>query len=491
MMLRARPLFCLLLTALLLQSPGRTLAAETTPALDLWLGMYLGKLKIGYTNIRQNREEFRGAPAIRTESSSRTELTVLGQTMVQQIRTVVYSDLTTRPVYEEFEMSSGGKTTRVIADIGRDSIQCRLVTASGESRRTIPIPPGTELAGDAYMTALDSGLKVGDVFQRKSFNPLTLALDDITVRVDRKETIEFEGKPVETLVILTKTPMAELTTYQSLEDGQALRIDAAMGITMLREPRDKAMGIQPAEYRPPQDFAILTSVRSNVDLPSTGKLRRLHIRLIGLPDDVFVLEDSRQRLLERGETDGAKTATLLIRAEAFDPGRSAELPVEDESLLRWMSAAPYVDSDAIAIRRKARDIVRDEKNIFRAALAIRDWVHRAMAPRGEMGILRPATDVLKDLAGVCRDYSVLFAALARASGIPCRIVGGLVLNRGDFYYHAWNEVWTGEQWVPLDCTTPDAFVDATHIKLTEGEATEMFRMGRIIGQLKAEVLAFE
>ncbi|MCX7671574.1 MAG: hypothetical protein N2439_16080 [Anaerolineae bacterium] len=80
MMLRARPVFCLLLTALLLQSPGRTLAAETVPALDLWLGMYLGKLKIGYTNIRQSREEFRGAPAIRTESSSRTELTVLGQT---------------------------------------------------------------------------------------------------------------------------------------------------------------------------------------------------------------------------------------------------------------------------------------------------------------------------------------------------------------------------------------------------------------------------
>jgi len=491
MTLRARRfLLYFLLAALLLPTPAR-LAAETPPELDLWLGMYLGRLKIGYTNIRQSREQFRGAPAIRTESSSRTELTVLGQTMVQQIRTVVYSDLSARPVHEEFEMSSGGKTTRVIAEIGQDSIQCTLVTDSGESRRSIPVPPGTELAGDAYVTALERGMKVGDVFQRKSFNPLTLTLDDLTVRVDRRETIQFEGKPVETLVILTKTPVAELTTYQSLEDGQVLRIDAAMGITMLREPREKAMGIQPAEYRPPQDFAILTSVRSNVDLPSTGKLRRLHIRLIGLPDETFVLEDSRQRVLERGETDGSSTATLLIRAEPFDPAGSGSLPVEDDSLRPWLSPAAYVDSDALAIRRRARDIVREEKNIYRAALAIRDWIHRSMKPRGEMGILRPATDVLKDLSGVCRDYSVLFAALARASGIPCRVVGGLVLNRGDFYYHAWNEIWTGAQWVPLDCTAPDAFVDATHIKLTEGDATEMFRMGRIIGQLKAEILAFE
>ncbi len=480
-----------LLAVLLLPGPARPAAPEPAPDVDLWLGMYLGKLKIGYTNIRQTREEFRGAPAIRTESTSRTEMTVLGQSLVQQIRTVVLSDTKGRPVYEEFEMSSGGKTTRVIADIGQESIQCRLVTDSGESRRSIPIPPGTELAGDAYITALESGLKVGDVFHRKSFNPLTLTLDGMTVRVDRRETIEFDGAPVETLVVLTKTPMAELTTYQSLADGQALRIDAAMGITMLREPREKAMGIQPAEYRPPQDFAILTSVRSNVDLPATGRLRRLHIRLVGLPDGSFVLEDSRQRVLVRGESDGARTVTLLIRAAEFEPEKAAEMPVEDEALSRWLAPAPYVESDSVAVRRKARDIVREEKNIYRAAVALRDWVHRAMTPRADMGILRPATDVLKDPSGVCRDYSVLFAALARAAGIPCRIVGGLVLNRGDFYYHAWNEVWTGDRWTPLDCTAPDAFVDATHIKLTEGEATEMFRMGRIIGQLKAEVLAFE
>lgn len=126
---------------------------------------------------------------------------------------------------------------------------------------------------------------------------------------------------METLVILTKTPVAELTTYQSLEDGQVLRIDAAMGITMLREPREKAMGIQPAEYRPPQDFAILTSVRSNVDLPSTGKLRRLHIRLIGLPDETFVLEDSRQRVLERGRRTGpARRLCSSARNPSILPG---------------------------------------------------------------------------------------------------------------------------------------------------------------------------
>ncbi len=110
-------------------------------------------------------------------------------------------------------------------------------------------------------------MAVGARYERKAFNPLTLTLDDLTIHVEREETIVHAGRKVAVLVVQTKTPVADLTTYQSKADGQPVRIEAAMGITMIREPREPAMGIQPAEYRPPQDFAVLTSVRANMDLP--------------------------------------------------------------------------------------------------------------------------------------------------------------------------------------------------------------------------------
>jgi len=480
-----------ILPAFLLAAACAPCATAAPPkAEEVWLGMYLGKLKVGYTHVRQEQVSFRGKTAIRTESSARTEMTVLGAKMTQDIRTTVHSDLETRPIYQEFEMSSGGKATKVTAEFGADAIECKLRTEAGDTSKRIPIPKGVSLVGDSYTPLQGEEMAVGAKYERKAFNPLTLTLDDLTIQVEREETIVHAGRKVAVLVVQTKTPVADLTTYQSKADGQPVRIEAAMGITMVREPREQAMGIQPAEYRPPQDFAVLTSVRANMDLPDDGKLQSLDIRISGLPDKGFVLTDQRQQVQGdgKGVTDGV---TFLIRASRFVESRSALLPVTDASLQSYLKPASYIDSDAASIREQAQKIVGSEKNLYRASSLIREWVSARMKPKSDMGILRPASDVLKSPSGVCRDYAVLFAALARASGIPTRIIGGLVFSRGDFYYHAWNEVWTGGAWVPFDATVETDFVDATHIKLTEGDATDMFRLGKVIGQLKAEIIAYE
>jgi hypothetical protein len=113
-----------------------------------------------------------------------------------------------------------------------------------------------------------------------------------------------------------------------------------------------------------------------------------------------------------------------------------------------------------------------------------------MVPRADSGVPRSAVDILNKPSGVCRDYAILYTALARAAGIPTRLVAGLVYMNGSFYYHAWAESFVGE-WVPFDATLSTDFVDATHIKLTEGHATSMFVMAQIIGKLKAEVIEYK
>jgi len=118
---------------------------------------------------------------------------------------------------------------------------------------------------------------------------------------------------------------------------------------------------------------------------------------------------------------------------------------------------------------------------------IRAWVNINMKSKADIGIMRSAVDVLHGKTGVCRDYAVLYAALARAAGIPTKMVSGLVYFEGRFYYHAWAESFVGE-WVPFDATLTTDFVDATHIKLAEGEATSMFDMVKTMGALKAEVI---
>jgi hypothetical protein len=59
------------------------------------------------------------------------------------------------------------------------------------------------------------------------------------------------------------------------------------------------------------------------------------------------------------------------------------------------------------------------------------------------------------------------ATMARAVGIPAKLVAGVVYSDGVFAYHIWVEVWTGDGWYALDPTVGAGSVDATHIKLAE------------------------
>ena len=64
--------------------------------------------------------------------------------------------------------------------------------------------------------------------------------------------------------------------------------------------------------------------------------------------------------------------------------------------------------------------------------------------------LAPSSELFKDRHGTCLGYATLLATMARAAGIPSRVVIGYVYLLGIFGGHAWTEVRVGESWLPLD-----------------------------------------
>jgi transglutaminase-like putative cysteine protease len=81
------------------------------------------------------------------------------------------------------------------------------------------------------------------------------------------------------------------------------------------------------------------------------------------------------------------------------------------------------------------------------------------------------------------------AALARAAGLPARIVVGVVYTGEGFFYHAWNEVWVGD-WISLDPVMGQFPADVTHVKFVDGGLEEQTRMARVIGRLSMEILEY-
>lgn len=75
-----------------------------------------------------------------------------------------------------------------------------------------------------------------------------------------------------------------------------------------------------------------------------------------------------------------------------------------------------------------------------------------------------ASVVAKDRSGDCTEYAVLTSALARAIGLPSRVVfGAVILENSDnleAFGHAWTEIWQDGSWHVADA----ALVDAEGVK---------------------------
>jgi len=96
-------------------------------------------------------------------------------------------------------------------------------------------------------------------------------------------------------------------------------------------------------------------------------------------------------------------------------------------------------------------------------------------------------EIFKTRTGDCNEHTVLFTAFARASGLPTRMVGGLVFRYGFFYYHVWPEVWFNE-WVPVDPTLGQFPADVTHIRFVEGDIDKIASFGNIIKNIKIDII---
>lgn len=99
-------------------------------------------------------------------------------------------------------------------------------------------------------------------------------------------------------------------------------------------------------------------------------------------------------------------------------------------------------------------ILAEGKDTESSIRAITGWISKEItydhalaesAPKGY--IANPQTTYITR-KGICIDYATLTAAMLRSQGVPTKIITGYVYPSG--ILHAWNEVWTGREWIEID-----------------------------------------
>jgi len=153
-----------------------------------------------------------------------------------------------------------------------------------------------------------------------------------------------------------------------------------------------------------------------------------------------------------------------------------------------LTPAPLLQSDNSSIIARAVRIAGAERDPRIVAERINAWVHDSLGKAVTANVPN-ALQAYRMRRGDAGEHAQLFAALARAVGIPTRVVTGLVYVDGSFHYHAWAEVLLRD-WVAVDPTLGQFPADAAHVRLVLGEITRQGELLRLVGQhnLRLEVL---
>jgi transglutaminase-like putative cysteine protease len=277
--------------------------------------------------------------------------------------------------------------------------------------------------------------------------------------------------------------------YQGMEmrswvdsEGNLLRQETPLGWTMEACTAEEALAID-ARDDPGEDILTALAAPASTKIDRPRETRRLRVRLHGMPLGGEDLQSHRQSVTLR-----AHCIEMTLSADR-PPDAAALVGSVPDELTEFLLPSRFVEADAPEILSKAGEIVGREQDSLKAALSIHQWVFENV--RKEPTVSVPtAREVLRTRRGDCNEHTTLFVALARAAGLPAKILVGLVYHEGAFFYHAWPSVYVG-RWLEMDPTFGQAGVDATHIRLLEGELPDQLRLMGIVGRLRVEVLSRE
>lgn len=201
------------------------------------------------------------------------------------------------------------------------------------------------------------------------------------------------------------------------------------------------------------------------DYPSRQKINSIGYNVI--PQKIYNIQDNKYAFFVFEETKDYFELSIdcsisiydydLLRAEGMSDLHALAEGSQDVDI--YIEEEKYIESKSRIINEIAYGLMgKDTKDTVKA---IYDYVIGHLEYGGYNPDNTGAIKALKQGRGDCTEYSDLFVALCRASGIPARVIEGYTCEKGDRSIgHNWSEVYFEDiGWVPFDPTYQDSGAD--------------------------------
>ncbi len=439
---------------------------------DTWMKIVQNNRKIGFSHTRFSAEP----DGYRLQETVLMRINTMG--MVQDINLKTTGRLNRDFSLAEFDFNIRSGRFRFHADGSVDGNVLTVRTSSaGNSRKTdIPLSAKPYLLPAVTAAVSAAQLNTGNQYTFDIFDPATMGQTPVIVEVLGNESLQILGEEQPATKVALKFKGASQLAWIG-QQGDVLREEGILGIQMEKTTRKDAL--RNLAVAASADLTETASIVSNVRFDNLDQLELLQVELSGLPIANIQLNGGRQVMGEK---------VLTIRKEKLT-NLAAEIRERDLPNLEklFLKPGPFIQSDNQEIQALAQEITGATTDPLEKVRRLASWVYRHVDKRPVLS-LPDALSTLKNRVGDCNEHAVLFAALARAAGIPCRVEAGLAYLKGRFYYHAWNLVYLG-RWITVDSVFNQIPADVGHIRLVTGSPDRQLDLMGVIGKLQLKVIA--
>lgn len=446
--------------------------AAKLPDKEVWMNVTQNGHKIGYSYTSFSANV---AGGYRFSEKMFLRVNTMGLTQDLQVHTdgELLDDLSLAVF--NFKLHSGRISFSANGRVEGNTLTVTLGKHPSVSELNIDLDRRVFLTASILPAVMQRGPGPGDTLQFDVFDPATMQVEPMTVRVMEKETIKSQGIVTEaTKFALEFKGVAQMAWVS--ENGDVLKESGLLGIVLEKTYEFDALSGIPETVS--EDLTQVAAVTPQGIIDRPLKKVQLRLRITGV--------DFRD-LNMSGERQVLKADVLTITKENLkDPAYQLTVPVIDDNMNRYMISEPFIQSDNAAIIRIVDQNLTDRQTALEKVETLVAWIQKNIK-KGPVLSVPDAMITLESRVGDCNEHAVLFAALARAAGIPARVEAGLVYMKGRFYYHAWNSVFIGK-WLTVDALFNQIPADVTHVRLISGSQRNQLDLIKVVGKINIDIL---
>jgi hypothetical protein len=456
------------------------LALATWPYRDYWTAIVFNGNKIGYAHVEvRPADSADGTYEIRAESALRLRFLGFDKRVTLRSRDRVRGDLTLAAFDYDYDID--GARLEVTGHVAADTLHVRFTNA-GRTETQVLRPEGPLYPASAIsMVPALHGLKVGAEYRFTVYSGEAQRLAPVVQRVEGYERSTLFDGPAWKVA----TEMLGLRTTTWLDERARPMLEIGLGGVLIagledetRAKRELASGALDRN----EALLDIALVRLPAPLGDPRSLGYLRLEISGPAVHPSLPEDAAQRCRVADAQIDCELRAAPLPSAPTQPSSAEPEPSSLQSTLTVPSRDPRITALAAQIAAE-RSLPLDQSR------AIVEWMRANI--RREPADAFSALDVLAARRGECQGHAYLYAALARALGIPTRVANGLVYSPElqGFAFHAWNESFIGGEWIGVDATLGQVGTDPTHLKIVYGESPgDLAPLASWVGRTRIRVL---